>query len=441
MIVDSNSHTFSLPRSRVERLTAQVAELRQLTSRSRLVPARLVAQLVGLLWAAAPCCPRAVAVMARGMVAILSRAMRRSVWDPSHPTTFVRRSDVFRSFSLKHVLRAFWDGDVPWDQDADRDLRFWSSIDFTRLRAPISADTLEVLVDGSFVDASVVATRNVGFLASDASETACGGGLVHHSAGGFSFVPGAEFFSPLTPKWLRTASAIREALAILWMLRSLAHRLPDKVIVFCDSQSACEAIKRGSRSPELQSVIRDIFMWALCARKVVFPCWVLRSSNLIEEADRRSRWSDTYGQQTPPAVFWTANELALQLWGSPISFDRQASHTNVMPPGPRTKLPFNARWHQPGCAGVDMFLQPRSSWTRHVNFVHPAAPTAGRVFAFLPFTRARTIVVVPTPSTVGCWWSAWARRGGPGVVAWLTTQGFTVVAVDHSARSNRSALV
>ena len=84
-----------------------------------------------------------------------------------------------------------------------------------------------------------------------------------------------------------------------------------------------------------------------------------------------------------------------------------------------------------------MFLQPRSSWTRHVNFVHPAAPTAGRVFAFLPFTRARTIVVVPTPSTVGCWWSAWARRGGPGVVAWLTTQGFTVVAVDHSARSNR----
>ena len=311
MIVDSNSHTFSLPRSRVERLTAQVAELRQLTSRSRLVPARLVAQLVGLLWAAAPCCPRAVAVMARGMVAILSRAMRRSVWDPSHPTTFVRRSDVFRSFSLKHVLRAFWDGDVPWDQDADRDLRFWSSIDFTRLRAPISADTLEVLVDGSFVDASVVATRNVGFLASDASETACGGGLVHHSAGGFSFVPGAEFFSPLTPKWLRTASAIREALAILWMLRSLAHRLPDKVIVFCDSQSACEAIKRGSRSPELQSVIRDIFMWALCARKVVFPCWVLRSSNLIEEADRRSRWSDTYGQQTPPAVFWTANELAL----------------------------------------------------------------------------------------------------------------------------------
>ena len=297
------------------------------------------------------------------------------------------------------------------------------------------------LLGKSFVDPSVIDTRVLGFLASDASDTACGGGLVRPSAGGFSFEPGMEFFSPLAPRFLRSASAVREAVAILWMLRALAHRLPGKIVVFCDSQSACEAIKRGSRSPELQAVVRDIFMWALHAGKIVFPCWVPRSSALIEEADRRSRWADVYGQLTPPEVFWTANELAVQLWGSPISFDRQASHINVMPPGPRVKLPFNARWHQPGCADVDMFLQPRSSWAAHVNFIHPAAPTTGRVFTFLPFTRARIVVAVPTALTVGRWWSSWAQRGGPGVVERLTVQDFTVVAVDHSARLDRSALV
>ena len=80
IIVDSLTRSFSLPAARVERLRLQIQELSALTRRSEYVPARTVAQLVGLLWACSPCCPRAVSIMARGLVAILAKAMRTSVW-------------------------------------------------------------------------------------------------------------------------------------------------------------------------------------------------------------------------------------------------------------------------------------------------------------------------------------------------------------------------
>ena len=122
------------------------------------------------------------------------------------------------------------------------------------------------------------------------------------------------------------------------MERSLLQR----VVVFCDSLTACKAIKRGSGSIHLQVVVRDIFIWCLRRGIVLFPCWVPRSSPLIDGADRRSRWTDKYDDRSPPEVFWTANELAVQVWGDELSFDSQASHLNVMPAGASEKLLFNA---------------------------------------------------------------------------------------------------
>ena len=430
-IIDSRTGRFSLPASRVERMREQVATLSFLSRNGESVPARCVAQLVGLLWAAAPCCPRAVSVMARGMVAVLTRAMRRSVWNPRRTLQAGGRVDVSSTFSLKRILAAFWDGDVPWTTEAEVDLLFWCRVDFSRLSAPISADNI-------YVDPSTFRLSGISFLASDASDTACGGGRVFAGgeggggAYGFQLDPSSAFFSPLTWRFIDAASAAREALAILWMLRALERTLLRRVVVFCDSLTACRAILRGSKSVQLHAVVRDIFIWCLRRGVVLFPVWVPRTSRLIDSADQRSRWVDTYDDRSPPEVFWTANELALRVWGLELSFDRQASHLNVMPPGAAKKLPFNALWQQPGCQGVDMFAQPRESWRSHINFIHPARPTTGRVLTFLPFVQARAVVVFPLHMDVGMWWSNWARRGGPGVLVRIVVEEFVVLAVDHS---------
>ena len=67
------------------------------------------------------------------------------------------------------------------------------------------------------------------------------------------------------------------------------------------------------------------------------------------------------------------------------------------------RLPFNAFCWQPWASGVDTFLQ-HQSWIQNKNYVNPPKPMTGRMVTFLPYTRARSILVLPLP--VGnAWWS------------------------------------
>ena len=184
-------------------------------------------------------------------------------------------------------------------------------------------------------------------------------------------------------------------------------------------------------------VARRIFAWCLYNHVQLLPCWAPRECDILVEADNRSRWRDVHGRSTPDRVFAEASRVAVSLWGRALSFDRQASHLNVMPPRSwqRPPLPFNSLWHQPGSSGVDMFLQPPSSWRQHINFVHPATPTIGRLLTFLPTTGARTVIVIPVRVATGRpWWANLTRRGAPGVISVRRTFGFLVVAVDHRRR-------
>ena len=158
-----------------------------------------------------------------------------------------------------------------------------------------------------------------------------------------------------------------------------------------------------------------------------------RQSHIIQRADALSRIRDIYDTATPPEVFLAADNAALNAWGRRLSFDRQASHLNVMPPpGLGPKLRFNSLWLQPGSSGVDMFLQPRACWRREINFIHPARPTIGRTFTFLHNIGARAVVVFPAPSNQATWWTSWAELGGPGVIDSFSVCGFRVVVVDHT---------
>ena len=114
-----------------------------------------------------------------------------------------------------------------------------------------------------------------------------------------------------------------------------------------------------------------------------------------------------------------------------------ASHLNAMPPPPGMgdPLSFNALWDQPGCWGVDMFLQPESSFSFHINFVHPPEPMIGRVLTFLTSMRCRVVVVFPLRMSYAKWWSSWTSRWGPGVLTRIVVDDFIVLGVDHFPRS------
>ena len=165
------------------------------------------------------------------------------------------------------MLARFWRGNARWTTDAGRDLSFWLQVDFARLGAPISTDTAEVALRSAFFTPAVVDDRGLSYVATDASGVACGGGLLRRApgatdSGAFSFVKAATMVSEL-PRHLRGASsALREAVAILWLLRSLEPLLSKRIVVFTDSRAAAAAIRRGTSNVLLrEGKSWWIFLW------------------------------------------------------------------------------------------------------------------------------------------------------------------------------------
>ena len=339
--------------------------------------------------------------------------------------------------TLKRVLARFWSGDVRWTLDAGRDLSFCLRIDFGQLEATISVDTAEMALRSAFDNPTVVDDRGLSYVATDASGVACGGGLLRRvpgrsDSGDFSFQEKLTMVSELPSHLQSASSGLREATAILWLLRSLQHVLARRVVVFSDSRAAVAAIIRGSSNTRMQRAVRDIFTWCMLTGTSVFPCWVPRDAHVLVTADALSRVRDVYGDVTPAPVFAEANRAARRTWGRDLSFDRQATHLNVIPPsGMGAKLKFNSLWLQPGSAGVDMFIQPRASWQSEINFIHPAAPTIGRTLTFVQEIGARAVIVFPASLGLAAWWSPWSTPNGPGVVESFLAGGFRVVVVDH----------
>ena len=192
-LINTRKGTFSLPASRALRLTTQVRELCEAANSYERVSAKEVAQLIGLLWAASPACPRAVSIMARGLISILTEELRFRMWCPGTwrlvPGGFKARVD------LRRVLSMFWSGDVRWNQRARDDLAFWHNITFSELRAPISADTVSVILRHAHLNTSLINRKGLAFIESDANTIACGGGILDEHNGGFTFDPQGVFFS------------------------------------------------------------------------------------------------------------------------------------------------------------------------------------------------------------------------------------------------------
>ena len=419
-IVDLRSFTFKVARSRDDKLRAAIEKLQQAVKRDqRQVPAKLVASLVGLIWSIAACCHRAASVMVRAMTATLATGIRSGM---------SARGQV----PIRTILTRFWSGSVRWTPAAQRQLEFWSKVDFSGLEAPISTDVLGKSVEAVFVKPRVVNHDNVTCLFQDASQTASGGGRLRPTTA--CMVPTEDLFLAMfSQDESELSSTLRELLGILWCLEASVDRSTTRVIFACDNYGSVNAIRFGSRTPNIQAVAERIFAFCLQNNVVCWPVWIPRLNSVIVEADKRSRMFIPHDDSTPQTIVDTCNRMALRIWAQPLSFDQAASHVSAVKVD-GTPLPFNAFCMQPGAVGVDMFLQLQS-WRQNINFVHPPKPMTGRLLSFLQSTKSRSIVTFPTRRSPA-WWSYMTQPGAEGLVAQCAESGFTILAYDFTSSAD-----
>ena len=294
------------------------------------------------------------------------------------------------------------------------------------LESPISADVLGKSLEATFACPQRVNHSDVTFLYQDSSDTASGGGTLHYHNGGLT--PSDELFLAMFSKEESAySSTLRELIGILRCLQANERNIHNKIIFACDNQGSCSAVRFGSRTEAIQHVAEQIFTWCLQHNVICWPVWLPRTHPVIKEADRRSRLSIAHDLHSPPQLVEFCNQIALQQWSLPLSFDQMASHRSCVRINGE-KLPFNASCWQPGANAVDTFEQ-RESWQRNINYVYPPSPMTGRLVTFLPATKSRAIVAFLRPSRTH-WWSFAVQSNSDGVRGVHHLGNFTVVAFD-----------
>ena len=351
--------------------------------------------------------------MTRDIIGVLSTAMRAKI-------------AIMSKRSLKQILNAFWSGHVQWSEKAHSQLLFWRSVQFRKLRASISSDVLGKAVELVFRYPGYLSHHDMSLLYQDASATASGGGLLRRN--GNDIRPSRQLYlSRFSRLETKRSSTLREILGILRCLIATEAVSKSRIGFACDNLQSVNAIKFGSRIPEIQRIAEDIFIWCLNNGKVCWPVWLPRTHPVIKEADRRSRMVIPYDDRSPVQVVIEANLMARSLWNLPLSFDQAASHVSAVVVEGK-KLPFNAFCWQPHAAGVDMF-RSWESWAGNINYVYPPKPMQGRLVTFLPHTKSRAIVAIPLP-VPEAWWSFAIQPRAPGVVKQLFSDGFLITAFD-----------
>ena len=415
-IVDLKNFVFRVSGARARKIQRAIVDLRTaVTSDPREVPAKTVAAFIGLIWSVATSCHRAASVMTRAITATLSTGIRSAITPGSIP--------------LKRLLARFWSGSVVWTPQADKQLTFWSSVDFLALEAPISADVLGKSAEAQFQRPSLLDDSQVTTLFQDASATASGGGIWHPDH--LHTRPERLHIYEFSTYEAGQSSTFREILGIFKCLISMNTSLTGvrRVLFGCDNWSSVSAVKFGSRNPVIQTIAEKIFEWCLRNNVVVWPVWLPRTSDAIREADRLSRLAIPHDQRSPKELCVRANKIAMSLWQRPVSFDQAASHRSRISINGQP-LPFNAFCCQPGASGVDMF-EEIDSWKSNINYVYPPGPMLGRLVTFLPSTGARSILAFPTPWPQS-WWSFAVQPDAMGVVHSEVAYGFRIVAFDFS---------
>ena len=252
----------------------------------------------------------------------------------------------------------------------------------------------------------------MGVIAADTSDTASGGGEFVAINGELHQV--SRMFSPLSAFGVEQSSTYRELEGIYKLVLALGPGYSRRVVAVCDNQATVAILERGSRIPALQRLAADLFMLCLTNGLCLFPLWQRRNTSIVMSCDDDSRLVDDCSFWLPAELFWKANDMACALWGVGFQFDRTSAVAVAQPVNLRFKLPYNARWLDPGSSGLDALRQQWSGW---VNFCNPPFCLLGRLLVLIERQQAVAAIVVPLGARQE--WSAKVARDARGVVARL----------------------
>lgn len=182
-----------------------------------------------------------------------------------------------------------------------------------------------------------------------------------------------------SPSQAASSSTLREALGLEGTLRSLPDTAGKDLRAIVDNQALEWAWWHGSRVPEINQVVINIYLFLrrIGARLSVF--WLPRSLN--QRADAISKLYDHNDWQLNPSVFSFLDAR----WG-PHTFDRFASHRNAQCAN------FSSAFWCPGTAGVDAFS---FDWAGENNWINPPFALIPRVIQHLRLCQAAATVICP----------------------------------------------
>lgn len=413
-VADSSRLRFSLPGDRCVKLRLAVDDVRAQVKASKSVSMKVLAKLIGNLWAVHVVCRRAVGIMCRSMIAILARVLRqpwlRETRDP---------------YKLKHLLKRVWGGAAKWTREAELELRFWEKLRFEDLWAPMRhwdllPDARDCLVrpvsGGLHVDVQI--------FAADSSDFASGGAQFVVVDGKLQPMPDRAMVVQLSGAALDDSSTYKELEGLCKLDFSLVPRGCRRVFFLVDNVAAMRIVLGGSKWEKLNAFAKLLFLRALHARMLLCPIWFRRNKSAIVEVDARSRLCNTADFSLPMHLFWQANGVAQRLWGRGFQFDRFASTRTVMPVDCNVRMPFNSEFWQPGSSGRNALTQ---DWRGCVNWVNAPFCLLDAILGLLKVQKAVAAVVVPRGTG-----SRWDYEAVPGCEGFCHQFCF-----DPRARRNR----
>ena len=265
-VIDLSKGHIEVPTERLETVVCKLQCICQLS----VVPAKLLASVVGSIISMSLAMGPVSRFMTRGMYALLES-------------------------------RVSWWESLEISPDARQELEFWRACMSDYNCQPIWHSPSAVRV-----------------VYSDASDTGYGGYVIEHGA--------CVAYGQWTEQEAQQSSTWRELTAVLRVLMAVAAKLSNfRVRWFTDNQNVARILVVGSKKPLLQAVALTIFSLTVQSQIRLEPEWIPRELN--ERADYLSHIIDYDDWQLNPSVF---SELE-DCWG-PHSVDRFASFHNCQVP-------------------------------------------------------------------------------------------------------------
>ena len=356
-----------------DKIIAAADEIIDAAHRHIRLPVRTVASFAGKVMSTYLAAGDAAYIYTKDTYKLITNALNMTYkWAPRN------RAGV----TSRRWVRAAWRAHTLVSAQALVEAQYWRrTIHFIR-GAPIAPRT---------IPARLVAT-----MGADTSDSASGGFLVEHGQ------PAARnFLQRLENDECNRSSTERELLGLARLLRAFQTKIvAPSIQLYCDSQTAYRALRRGSNKPAIHAAARQVWSAAIEAGKELIPAWLPRETDEIRICDDLSKLVQAQDWQLDVSVF---AEL-VRRYGEP-SVDAFAD------PGNAQVARYYTRFHIRGTAGVDAFTQDWAA--EELVYAFPPFSMVGRTVRYAIMMHAKLLIIAP--DRPGAPWAPMLTRGSFGV--------------------------